>query len=47
MATIAIEAQGLTMRFGDFTAVDHVDFRIRAARSSAFSAPTAAARPPP
>ncbi|HJV87774.1 MAG TPA: ribosome-associated ATPase/putative transporter RbbA [Noviherbaspirillum sp.] len=24
----AIEAQGLTMRFGDFTAVDHVDFRI-------------------
>jgi ribosome-dependent ATPase len=28
-AEIAIEAQGLTMRFGDFTAVDHVDFRIR------------------
>ncbi|ALR21363.1 MULTISPECIES: ribosome-associated ATPase/putative transporter RbbA [Sphingomonadaceae] len=27
-AEIAIEAQGLTMRFGDFTAVDHVDFRI-------------------
>ncbi|MBB3212183.1 ribosome-dependent ATPase [Herbaspirillum sp. Sphag1AN] len=26
---IAIEAQGLTMRFGDFVAVDHVDFRIR------------------
>jgi len=25
----AIEAQGLTMRFGDFVAVDHVDFRIR------------------
>ena len=25
---IAIEARGLTMRFGDFTAVDHVDFRI-------------------
>lgn len=25
---IAIEAQGLTMRFGDFTAVDHVSFRI-------------------
>ena len=24
----AIEAQGLTMRFGDFTAVDHVDLRI-------------------
>ncbi len=24
----AIEAKGLTMRFGDFTAVDHVDFRI-------------------
>ncbi len=26
---IAIEARGLTKRFGDFTAVDHVDFRIR------------------
>ena len=28
-AEIAIEAKGLTMRFGDFLAVDHVDFRIR------------------
>src|SRR5690606_31721335 len=28
-ADIAIEAQGLTMRFGDFVAVDHVSFRIR------------------
>ena len=28
-ADVAIEAQGLTMRFGDFTAVDHVNFRIR------------------
>ncbi|MDR2155093.1 MAG: ATP-binding cassette domain-containing protein, partial [Burkholderiaceae bacterium] len=26
---IAIEAQGLTMRFGDFTAVNNVSFRIR------------------
>ncbi|MDQ7970960.1 MAG: ribosome-associated ATPase/putative transporter RbbA [Rhodocyclaceae bacterium] len=26
---IAIEARDLTMRFGDFTAVDHVSFRIR------------------
>jgi len=26
--TPAIEAQGLTRRFGDFVAVDHVDFRI-------------------
>ncbi|WP_243049453.1 ribosome-associated ATPase/putative transporter RbbA [Dyella sp. RRB7] len=26
---VAVEARGLTMRFGDFTAVDHVDFRIR------------------
>ena len=26
---IAIEAKGLTMRFGDFMAVDHVDLRIR------------------
>ncbi len=28
-AEISIEAQGLTMRFGDFVAVDHVDFRIQ------------------
>ncbi|MDO9582381.1 MAG: ribosome-associated ATPase/putative transporter RbbA [Desulfomicrobium sp.] len=28
-AGIAIEAKGLTMRFGDFVAVDHVDFRIQ------------------
>jgi len=28
-ADVAIEAQGLTMRFGDFTAVDSVSFRIR------------------
>ena len=27
-ADIAIEAKDLTMRFGDFTAVDHVNFRI-------------------
>jgi len=26
--TAAIEARGLTKKFGDFTAVDHVDFRI-------------------
>ncbi|MEZ5646811.1 MAG: ribosome-associated ATPase/putative transporter RbbA [Burkholderiaceae bacterium] len=26
---VAIEAEGLTMRFGDFTAVDRVSFRIR------------------
>ena len=25
---VVIEARGLTVRFGDFTAVDHVDFRI-------------------
>jgi ribosome-dependent ATPase len=28
-AEIAIEATDLTMRFGDFVAVDHVSFRIR------------------
>ncbi len=28
-AAVAIEAQDLTMRFGDFVAVDHVSFRIR------------------
>jgi ribosome-dependent ATPase len=28
-APVAIEARDLTMRFGDFVAVDHADFRIR------------------
>ena len=42
-AGFAIEAENLTCRFGDFTAVDHVSFQIDAARFSAFSAPTAAA----
>ncbi len=28
-AEVAIEARALTMRFGDFVAVDHVDFRIQ------------------
>ncbi|RQO81810.1 multidrug ABC transporter ATP-binding protein [Acidovorax sp. FJL06] len=28
-AEVAIEARGLTMRFGDFVAVDHVSFRIQ------------------
>ena len=46
-AEIAIEARDLTMRFGDFVAVDHVNFRIRRARSSASWARTAAASPPP
>lgn len=45
-AQVAIEARGLTMRFGDFTAVDHVTSASVAARSSASSAPTAAASRP-
>lgn len=44
---IAIEARELTKRFGSFTAVDHVSFRIRAVKFSVSSAPTAAARPRP
>ncbi|ENR68325.1 hypothetical protein C032_01246 [Brucella abortus 63/294] len=44
---IAIEAEHVTVRFGDFTAVDNVSFRIPAGRYSAFSAPTVAARPQP
>ncbi len=41
-------ARGLTRRFGDFTAVDAVStWRCSRARSSASSAPTAPARPPP
>ena len=40
---VVIEAHGLTQRFGSFTAVDHVSFRIERGRSTASSAPTAAA----
>ncbi len=39
-----IEAQDLTRRYGDFTAVDRVSFAVGRARSSASSAPTAPAR---
>ncbi len=42
-----IIARDLTCRFGDFTAVDRVNFTSNVARSSAFSAPMAAARPRP
>ena len=44
---IAIEAKGLTQRFGAFTAVDHVSFRITKGKFSGSSARTAAARAPP
>ena len=33
--TALLSTEGLTMRFGDFTAVDHVSFRIRRGRFSA------------
>jgi hypothetical protein len=42
----AIEAEGLTKRFGDFVAVDDVSVAWGAAKSSACSAPTAAAARP-
>jgi len=42
----AIEAEGLTQRFGAFTAVDHVSFRIERGEILDFSAPMAAARQP-
>jgi ribosome-dependent ATPase len=42
-AGYAIEADGLTMRFGDFVAVDHVSLQIRRGEIFGFSAPTAAA----
>ncbi len=35
-ADIAIEARGLTKRFGDFVAVDHVSFRIRSGEMFGF-----------
>lgn len=46
-ADIAIEAHDLTLRFGDFTAVNKVSFAIGRGKSSVSSVPTAAARPPP
>lgn len=36
---IAIEARGLTRRFGDFTAVDHADFRIERGEIFGFVGP--------
>jgi len=44
--TPAIEAEGLTQRFGTFTAVDHVSFRIERGEIFGFSDPMVAARPP-
>jgi ribosome-dependent ATPase len=46
-AAVAIEAQNLTMRFGDFVAVDHVSFRIGAARYLASRFQTVAVNRPP
>jgi len=42
-----ITAHDLTCRFGDFTAVDRVNFTIERVRYSGFSVRTAAARPRP
>ena len=42
-----VEAKALTKRFGDYVAVDGVDFEVHAARSSASWGPTAPARPRP
>ena len=39
--TLSIDTTALTRRFGDSTAVDHVNLTVEAGSSSAFSAPTA------
>jgi ribosome-dependent ATPase len=44
---IAIEARGLTMRFGQFVAVDHVNFRIARGEIFGFLGSTAAANQQP
>jgi ABC-type branched-subunit amino acid transport system ATPase component len=41
----AVETAGLTKRFGDRTAVDRVDLRVRPGRRSAIWGPTARGRP--
>lgn len=46
-AEIAIEARDLTMRFGSFVAVDHVNFRIPRGEILVSSVRTAAVNPPP
>lgn len=38
-ATVAIRARGLTRRFGDFTAVDHLDLEVRRAEVYGFLGP--------
>ena len=40
-----IDVRGMTKRFGELTAVDHVDLRCARAKSTGSSARTAAARP--
>jgi len=44
MADHVIEAQGLTKRFGDFTAVDRISFAVRAGEMFAFLGPNGAGK---
>jgi len=42
--TNAIEVQGLTKRYGDFTAVDHIDFAVRTGEIFGFLGPNGAGK---
>ncbi len=44
-ASYAIEAKDLTIRFGDFTAVDHVNFKVRQGEIFGFLGSMAVAKP--
>src|SRR5512136_1047851 len=41
---VLIEAQGLTKKFGDFTAVDHIDFQVCKAECVGFLGPNGAGK---
>jgi len=45
MSLFAVEVENLTKRFGDFCAVDSLNFKVDAAKSSVCSDPMARASP--
>jgi ABC-2 type transport system ATP-binding protein len=45
--SLAIDVHGLTKRYGGRNVVDHISLQVETGRIVGFSAPTAAARPPP
>ena len=47
MTTLQSSLEGLTKRFGDFTAVDGIDFEVRRGEIFGFLGPNGSGRPRP